>query len=102
MTQPLAGRTVALAEGRQLEELAQLLEKEGATTLRCPMVSIEWQPPFLRARRRPLPNRPRHYWPPAVRATVRRRSSRSSRHPPTMCRNAWLKGYVDELLNEKL
>jgi uroporphyrinogen-III synthase len=31
---------IALAEGRQLEELAQLLEKEGATTLRCPMVSI--------------------------------------------------------------
>jgi uroporphyrinogen-III synthase len=40
MTPPLAGRTVALAEGRQLEELAQLLEKEGATTLRCPLVSI--------------------------------------------------------------
>src|SRR5207244_3848116 len=36
----LAGRTVALAEGRQLEELAQMLEKEGAATLRCPMVSI--------------------------------------------------------------
>src|SRR5207244_12809765 len=36
----LAGRTVALAEGRQLEELAGMLEKEGATTLRCPMVSI--------------------------------------------------------------
>jgi uroporphyrinogen-III synthase len=40
MTLPLAGRTVALAEGRQLEELAQMLEKDGATTLRCPMVSI--------------------------------------------------------------
>src|SRR5437763_11257309 len=40
MTLPLQGRTVALAEGRQLEELAQLLEKEGATTLRCPMFSI--------------------------------------------------------------
>jgi uroporphyrinogen-III synthase len=40
MTLPLEGRTVALAEGRQLEELAQLLEKEGATPLRCPMVSI--------------------------------------------------------------
>jgi uroporphyrinogen-III synthase len=40
MTRPLEGRTVALAEGRQLEELAQLLEREGATTLRCPMVSI--------------------------------------------------------------
>jgi uroporphyrinogen-III synthase len=40
MAPPLEGRTVALAEGRQLEELAQMLEKEGATTLRCPMVSI--------------------------------------------------------------
>jgi uroporphyrinogen-III synthase len=40
MTQPLKGRTVALAEGRQLEELAQMLENEGATALRCPMVSI--------------------------------------------------------------
>jgi len=37
---PLSGLTVALAEGRQLEELAQLLEKEGAIPLRCPMVSI--------------------------------------------------------------
>lgn len=40
MTLPLAGRTVALAEGRQLEELTQLLEKEGATPLRCPLLSI--------------------------------------------------------------
>jgi uroporphyrinogen-III synthase len=40
MTRPLDGRTIALAEGRQLEELAQMLEKEGATALRCPMVSI--------------------------------------------------------------
>ena len=40
MALPLEGRTVALAEGRQLEELAQMLEKEGATTLRYPMVSI--------------------------------------------------------------
>ena len=31
MVLPLEGRTVALAEGRQLEELAQMLEKEGAT-----------------------------------------------------------------------
>jgi len=36
----LANRTIALAEGRQLEELAQMLEKEGATVLRCPLVSI--------------------------------------------------------------
>lgn len=40
MTRPLEGRTIALAEGRQLEELAQMLEKEGAVALRCPMVSI--------------------------------------------------------------
>jgi uroporphyrinogen-III synthase len=40
MTLPLAGRTIALAEGRQLEELAEMLEKEGAATLRCPLLSI--------------------------------------------------------------
>jgi uroporphyrinogen-III synthase len=40
MTLPLANRTIALAEGRQLEELVQMLEKEGATALRCPMLSI--------------------------------------------------------------
>lgn len=40
MTLPLHGLTVALAEGRQLEELAQLLEKEGATTLGCPLLTI--------------------------------------------------------------
>ena len=40
MSLPLAGKTIALAEGRQLEELAALLEKEGATTLRCPLLSI--------------------------------------------------------------
>lgn len=40
MTLPLKGRTVALAESRQLEELVQMLEKEGATALRCPLVSI--------------------------------------------------------------
>jgi uroporphyrinogen-III synthase len=37
---PLANRTIALAEGRQLEDLAQMLEKEGATPLRCPMLAI--------------------------------------------------------------
>ncbi len=40
MTQPLSGRTIALAEGRQLEELAGMLEKEGARALRCPMIGI--------------------------------------------------------------
>ncbi len=40
MTRPLEGRTVALAESRQLEDLARMLEEEGATALRCPLVSI--------------------------------------------------------------
>jgi uroporphyrinogen-III synthase len=40
MPLPLEHRTIALAEGRQLEELAQMLEKEGARTLRCPLLSI--------------------------------------------------------------
>jgi uroporphyrinogen-III synthase len=40
MPQSLEGRTIALAEARQLEELAQMLEVEGATALRCPMLSI--------------------------------------------------------------
>ncbi len=40
MSSALEGRTIALAEGRQLEELAQMLEKEGAAAWRCPMVSI--------------------------------------------------------------
>jgi uroporphyrinogen-III synthase len=40
MTGPLAGRTIALAEGRQLEELARLLEDEGAVALRYPLVNI--------------------------------------------------------------
>src|SRR5262245_40446076 len=40
MPLPLDGRRVALAEGRQLEDLAQMLAREGATPLRYPMVSI--------------------------------------------------------------
>src|SRR5437588_12668750 len=40
MSLPLEGRVVALAETRQLEELAALLQKEGATPLRVPMVAI--------------------------------------------------------------
>jgi uroporphyrinogen-III synthase len=40
MTRPLEGRTAALAEGRQLEELARMLEAEGATALRCPLLNI--------------------------------------------------------------
>jgi uroporphyrinogen-III synthase len=37
---PLEGRTVALAEGRQVEDLARMLEKEGATVLRYPLLAI--------------------------------------------------------------
>jgi uroporphyrinogen-III synthase len=37
---PLAGRTIALPETRELDRLAHLLEEEGATTLRCPLVAI--------------------------------------------------------------
>ena len=40
MTRPLEGKVVALAEGRQLEDLARLLETEGAVPLRCPLLSI--------------------------------------------------------------
>jgi uroporphyrinogen-III synthase len=40
MSRPLEGRTIALAEGRQLQELAEMLEKEGAIALCYPMVSI--------------------------------------------------------------
>ena len=39
-TPSLAGKTVALPETRQLDELAQLIEKEGGTALRCPLVGI--------------------------------------------------------------
>jgi uroporphyrinogen-III synthase len=40
MSDALKNRTIALAEGRQLEELALMLEKEGATALRYPMINI--------------------------------------------------------------
>jgi uroporphyrinogen-III synthase len=40
MSRPLEGKRVALAESRQLEELAQLLENEGATPLPYPLLSI--------------------------------------------------------------
>lgn len=36
----LQGKTVALAEGRQLEDLVALLQDEGAGVLRCPLLSI--------------------------------------------------------------
>jgi uroporphyrinogen-III synthase len=37
---PLAGRTIALPETRELDRLATMLEAEGATTWRCPLVAI--------------------------------------------------------------
>jgi uroporphyrinogen-III synthase len=37
---PLAGRTIALPETRELDRLATMLEQEGARTLRCPLVAI--------------------------------------------------------------
>jgi uroporphyrinogen-III synthase len=37
---PLAGRTIALPETRELDRLASILEEEGATTWRCPLVAI--------------------------------------------------------------
>ena len=40
MPSPLEGYRVALAEGRQLDELAALLSAEGAVALRHPLVSI--------------------------------------------------------------
>lgn len=40
MSLPLEGRVVALAETRQLEDLAAMLVKEGATPLRVPLVAI--------------------------------------------------------------
>jgi uroporphyrinogen-III synthase len=40
MSRPLEGQRIALAEGRQLEELARLLENEGAVALRYPLLSI--------------------------------------------------------------
>jgi uroporphyrinogen-III synthase len=40
MTRPLEGRRIALAEGRQLEDLVRLLEHEGAIPVRCPLLAI--------------------------------------------------------------
>lgn len=41
---PLAGRVIALPETRELDLFAELLEKRGATTLRCPLISIQDAP----------------------------------------------------------
>jgi uroporphyrinogen-III synthase len=41
---PLAGRTIAVPETRELEVFATLLERRGATVLRCPLVLIRDAP----------------------------------------------------------
>lgn len=41
---PLAGRTIALPEARELDRLAVLIEAEGATAWRCPLVAIRDAP----------------------------------------------------------
>ncbi len=40
MSGPLDGRRIALAEGRQMEELARLLDREGASPVSVPMFAI--------------------------------------------------------------
>jgi uroporphyrinogen-III synthase len=44
MIGPLSGRRIALPETRELDRLAQMLEAEGAETLRCPLVAIKDAP----------------------------------------------------------
>jgi uroporphyrinogen-III synthase len=49
-TQPLAGRTIAVPESREIELFAAMLERRGAAVVRCPMVAIRAAPdpgPFL-------------------------------------------------------
>jgi uroporphyrinogen-III synthase len=41
---PLAGRTIAVPEGRELELFAGLLERRGASVLRCPLIAIRDAP----------------------------------------------------------
>jgi uroporphyrinogen-III synthase len=40
MTEPLKGRRIALAEARELDLLAGMLERAGAHAVRCPLVAI--------------------------------------------------------------
>jgi uroporphyrinogen-III synthase len=42
--QPLAGRTIAVPETREIEIFAAMLERRGATVVRCPMVAIRDAP----------------------------------------------------------
>lgn len=39
-TQPLAGRTIAVPESREIEVFATLLERRGARVIRCPLITI--------------------------------------------------------------
>jgi uroporphyrinogen-III synthase len=41
---PLAGRTIAVPEGRELEVFAGLLERRGASVMRCPLIAIRDAP----------------------------------------------------------
>ncbi|MEX0686497.1 MAG: uroporphyrinogen-III synthase [Balneolales bacterium] len=41
---PLSGRTIAVPESRKLDIFANMLEKQGAETWRCPLVSIHDNP----------------------------------------------------------
>ena len=43
-TQPLAGRTIAVPESREIELFAAMLERRGAAVVRCPMVAIRDAP----------------------------------------------------------
>ncbi|HEY2037621.1 MAG TPA: uroporphyrinogen-III synthase [Steroidobacteraceae bacterium] len=43
-TQPLAGRTIAIPESREIEVFAGLLERRGARVIRCPLVAIRDAP----------------------------------------------------------
>src|SRR5487761_916472 len=41
---PLAGRTIAVPESREIEVFAALLERRGARVVRCPLVAIRDAP----------------------------------------------------------
>jgi uroporphyrinogen-III synthase len=43
-TQPLAGRTIAVPESREIELFAAMLERRGAAVIRCPLVAIRDAP----------------------------------------------------------
>src|SRR5579864_4400641 len=43
-TAPLTGRVIAVPESREIELFAAMLERRGATVVRCPMVAIRDAP----------------------------------------------------------